>query len=329
MSPSRMVIAIIDDYQKLVPGLEAFQRLKQSLPAAEIRVIDSMPLSNPAELADVQYLVLIRERSRITAQLLDQLPALKAIVQTGTAGVPATSHIDLAACAARGIPIIEGGASDGHSAAEITWALILNARRNIPAYMASMVKNQWQRTDPPCPIGQSIRGQTLGILGYGRIGQLLAQYAKAFGMQVLVWGRERSLAAARETGVEMAETRDELFKRSDILTLHMRMNELSRHSVTRRDLALMKPSALLVNTSRAALIEPGALQHALKTGRPGAAALDVHDEEPVLAFHERYGGLNVIATPHIGFVEKNSYEILFGAVFDRFLAFLAQQERTA
>lgn len=326
MIQSRMVIAIIDDYQKFVPGLEAFKRLRQSLPNAEIRVIDQMPLADLAALADVQYLVLIRERSRVTAQVLDQLPALKAIVQTGTAGTPETSHIDLAACAARGISIIEGGASDGHSAAEITWSLILNARRNVPAYMTSLAKGRWQKTDPPHAIGRSLHGQTLGIMGYGRIGRLLAQYAQAFGMHVLVWGRERSQTAARETGVELAESRDAIFRHSDILTLHMRMNESSRHSVTRSDLALMKPSALLVNTSRAALIEPGALQHALAHGRPGAAALDVHDDEPVLALHERYGGLDVTATPHIGFVEKNSYEILFQAVFDRFLSFLEQEE---
>ncbi|AEC21083.1 D-isomer specific 2-hydroxyacid dehydrogenase NAD-binding protein [Pusillimonas sp. T7-7] len=322
-----MVIAIIDDYQKLVPGLEAFQRLRQCLPEADIRIIDKMPIADLDELVDVQYLVLIRERSRITAKMLDQLPALKAIVQTGTAGMPETSHIDLGACAARNIPIIEGGASDGHSAAEITWALILNARRNVPAYMASMVQSQWQKTEPPCGIGHSIRGQTLGIMGYGRIGCLLAQYAKAFGMHVLVWGREGSQAAARETGVELAESRDAIFKRSDILTLHMRMNESSRHSVTRDDLALMKPTALLVNTSRAALIEPGALQYALKAGRPGAAALDVHEDEPVLALHERYDGLNVTATPHIGFVEKNSYEILFEATFKSFLTFLGHEKK--
>ncbi|MGB6102850.1 MAG: D-2-hydroxyacid dehydrogenase family protein [Pusillimonas sp.] len=330
MDKPRVVIAILDDYQKFVPGLQAFNRLEQRLPEADIRVIESMPLGDEdvGRLADVQYLVLIRERSRITSSLLDKLPALKAIVQTGTAGAPETSHIDLAACAARGIPVIEGGASDGHSAAELTWALILNARRNIPEYMASMARGHWHRVSRPAAIGQSVRGQTLGILGYGRIGRLLGQYAQAFGMHVLVWGRKNTQNAARETGVELAESRDDLFKRSDVLTLHMRMNASSRHSVTRRDLALMKPSALLVNTSRAALIEPGALQDALKTGRPGAAALDVYDEEPVLDVDALYGGLNVAAAPHIGFVEKSSYEILFGSAFDNFLAFLEQGGQT-
>ncbi|MFW7344057.1 D-2-hydroxyacid dehydrogenase family protein [Pollutimonas sp. H1-120] len=326
MNNSRVIIAILDDYQKLVPELEAFSRLKQHLPGADIRIIDSMPLGAAQIhlLADVQYLVLIRERSRITAGLLDKLPSLKAIVQTGTAGAPETSHIDQAACAALGIPIIEGGGSDGHSAAEITWALILNARRRVPEYMASMARGQWHKTNPPVGIGQSVQGQTLGILGYGRIGRLLAQYGQAFGMRILVWGREQTRTAARETGVELAESREALFRRSDVLTLHMRMNETSRHSVRRSDLALMKPTALLVNTSRPGLIEPGALREALAMGRPGAAALDVHDDEPVLASNGPYDGLNVTATPHIGFVEKSSYEVLFGAAFERFLMFLEQ-----
>jgi D-3-phosphoglycerate dehydrogenase len=327
MNTSRIVIAILDDYQKLVPELEAFSLLKQRLPQADIRIIDSMPLAaaDIHRLADVQYLVLTRERSRISVSLLDALPALKAIVQTGTAGAPETSHIDLAACAARGIPVIEGGGSDGHSAAEITWALILNARRKLPQYISSMAQGHWHKTNPPVGIGQSVQGQTLGILGYGRIGQLLAQYGKAFGMRILVWGRERTQAVARETGVELAGSREDFFRRSDVLTLHMRMNESSRHSVTRSDLALMKPTALLVNTSRPGLIEPGALREALKKGRPGAAALDVHDDEPVLSSAALYDGLDVTATPHIGFVEKSSYEILFGAAFERFFEFLERE----
>lgn len=329
MNSSGMTIAILDDYQKLVPELEAFKSLRQRLPHADIRIIDSMPLTaaDIHRLADVQYLVLTRERSRITAGLLDELPSLRAIVQTGTAGAPETSHIDQAACAARGIAIIEGGGSDGHSAAEITWALILNARRKVPEYMASMARGEWHKTNPPVGIGQSVQGQTLGILGYGRIGRLLGQYGRAFGMEILVWGRERTQAAARETGVELAESREALFRRSDVLTLHMRMNESSRHSVKRSDLALMKPTALLVNTSRPGLIEPGALREALKMGRPGAAALDVHDDEPVLASDALYDGLDITATPHIGFVEKSSYEALFGAAFERFLQFLEQGSR--
>src|SRR5690606_16591355 len=244
MNSSRIIIAILDDYQRLVSELEAFSLLKQRLPGADIRIIDSMPFGaeDASRLADVQYLVLTRERSRITVDLLDKLPALKAIVQTGTAGAPETSHIDLAACAARGIPVIEGGGSDGHSAAEITWALILNARRKVPEYRASMARGEWHKTNPPDGMRQSVQGQTLGILGYGRIGRLLGQYGRAFGMEILVWGRERTQAAAHETGVELAESREALFRRSDVLTLHMRMNESSRHSVKRSDLALMKPT---------------------------------------------------------------------------------------
>ncbi|MGB3291254.1 MAG: D-2-hydroxyacid dehydrogenase family protein [Burkholderiaceae bacterium] len=326
MNSSRIVIAILDDYQQLVPQLEAFKKLKQRLPEADVRIVDSMPLAaaDIHRLADVQYLVLTRERSRITADMLGQLPALKAIVQTGTAGARATSHIDQAACEARGIAIIEGGGSDGHSTAELAWALILNARRRVPDYMAALKDGQWHKTNPPVGIGQSVQGQTLGILGYGRIGRLLGEYGRVFGMDILVWGREGSRAAAKETGVEFAESREDLFRRSDVLTLHMRMNESSRHSVTRGDLALMKPTALLVNTSRPGLIEPGALREALKLGRPGSAALDVHDKEPLVSYAELYDGLDITATPHIGFVEKSSYEALFGAAFERFLAFLEQ-----
>src|SRR5690606_19625420 len=159
MNSSRIIIAILDDYQKLVPELEAFSLLRQRLPGADIRIIDSMPFgaTDIHRLADVQYLVLTRERSRISASLLDKFPSLKAIVQTGTAGAPETSHIDLAACAARGIPVIEGGGSDGHSAAEITWALILNARRKLPQYMSNMARGHWHKTTPPVSIGQSVQ----------------------------------------------------------------------------------------------------------------------------------------------------------------------------
>lgn len=322
------IIAIIDDYEGFVPALQAYADLTSQLPDAEIRIVSSQPLDDRAieSLRDVQYLVLIRERTRITAALLDRLPALKALVQTATAGVPETSHIDQAACKARGIPILEGGVSDGHSAAEIAWALILNARRHVHDYMDSMAAGRWHQGRSGSGIGQSLRGQTLGILGYGRVGQLLNGYAQAFGMRVLAWGRENSVRAAISQGVSVAESRDALFEQSDILTLQMRMNAESRHSVTRRDLGLMKPTALLVNTSRPGLFEPGALAAALKAGRPGGAAIDVHDAEPVIGESELTSLPNCIATPHIGYVERQSYEILFQAAFQRLLAFLREAE---
>ncbi len=317
MKTASPVIAIVDDYEGFVPSLDAYKVLKAGLPDADIRFITQQPfsVSLARQMHDVQYLVLIRERSKITAQLLDYLPSLIALVQTGTAGHAATSHIDQDACARRGIAILEGGSSDGYSAAEITWSLILNASRNVHHYMDSMKQGAWHQGNPSRQIGRALHGQTLGILGYGRIGQLLGRYAQAFGMDVLVWGRESTRAAARATGARMAANRDALFEQSDILALQMRMNAESRHSVTRHDLDLMKPSSLLVNTARPGLIEPGALAAALKAGRPGRAALDVHEDEPVLQASELTALHNCIATPHIGYVERNSYEILFGSAF--------------
>lgn len=324
MHIARPVIAIIDDYEGFVPALDAYSMLKAALPDADIRVITRQPLDDAAirQMHDVEYLILIRERSSITVQLLDVLPSLKALVQTGTAGQAATSHIDQAACAQRGIAIIEGGASDGHSAAEITWALILNASRNVHHYMTSMKQGLWHQGNTTGQIGRALHGQTLGILGYGRIGQLLAGYARAFGMDVLVWGRENTRMAAGNTGVRLADGRDALFEQSDVLALQMRMNAESRHSVTLRDLGLMKSTSLLVNTSRPGLIEPGALTAALKVGRPGRVAVDVYDNEPVLQVTELTESPRCTATPHIGYVERNSYEILFDAAFRKLIAFL-------
>lgn len=324
MKSSHPIIAIVDDYEGFVPSLDAYKMLKTALPDADIRVITQQPLDDAAisSMHDVQYLVLIRERSRISAQLLDRLPSLKALVQTGTAGHVATSHIDQQACAQRGIAIIEGGSSDGSSAAEITWALILDASRNVYQYMSSLKQGTWHQGNPVGQIGRALNGQTLGILGYGRIGQLLGRYAQAFGMNVLVWGRENTRAAAQATGARLAESRDALFEQSDILALQMRMNAESRHSVTRHDLGLMKPTSLLVNTARPGLIEPGALVAALKAGRPGRAAVDVHENEPVLQASELIALPNCIATPHIGYVERSSYESLFGLAFRKLIEFL-------
>jgi D-3-phosphoglycerate dehydrogenase len=312
------VIAIIDDYENFVVTLKAYAKLKSRLPHADIRIITHQPLGDDGvrALADVEYLVLIRERTRVTAALLTKLPALKAIVQTGTVGQGITAHVDVSACAAQGVDIIEGMTSDGHSAAELTWALILSARRNLYPYMKSLEEGGWHQGAKVPEMARSLRGQTLGILGYGRIAQLLGGYAKAFGMTVIVWGRERTALAAKQDGVTMSASRDELFRVSDILTLQWRLNEETRHSVTLQDLSLMKPDALLVNTSRAALIAPNALQQALSLGRPGMAAMDVHDVEPSVGHHMLP---NCVATPHIGYVERSSYEILFTAAFDKLI----------
>lgn len=311
------VIAIIDDYENRVCSLKAYARLRDILPDAVIRVECAQPLDDAAvaRLHDVQYLVLIRERSRIDESLLQRLPALRALVQTGTAGAPETSHIDQEACAQRGITVLEGRASDGHSAAELAWALVLAARRQLPSYIRSLQEGQWQKGNQSAELACSLHGQIFGVLGYGRIGQLLGRYAQAFGMHVMVWGRENSRVVAQQQGVCFADSKESLFAQSDVLALQLRLNMQTRHSVTLSDLSLMKPDAVLVNTARPALIEPGALETALRAGRPGMAAIDVHEHEPVL---ERTGLLalpNCIATPHIGYVERGSYEVLFDAAF--------------
>lgn len=317
MPGQQPVIAVIDDYEGRVASLAAFAQLRQALPGADIRVIRAQPLDAAAveSLRDVEYLVLIRERSRVTESLLERLPALKALVQTGTAGDPATSHIDLAACARRGVQVLQGRESDGHSAAELAWTLILSSRRQLVPYVQSFQAGHWQRGNPAGTLARSLRGDTLGILGYGRIGQLLGRYARAFEMKVLVWGTENSRQAAQRDGAVFAESRDALFAHSDILSLQLRLNAATRHSVRAEDLALMKPGSLLVNTARPGLIAPGVLEAALQAGRPGAAAIDVHDSEPVLAPTGASRLPNCLATPHIGYVEAGSYEILFGAAF--------------
>lgn len=317
MPGTNPVIAVVDDYENRVPSLAAFAQLRQALPGADLRVIAAQPLDAAAmeSLRDVEYLVLIRERSRVTEALLDRLPALKALVQTGTAGDPATSHIDLAACARRGIEVLQGRESDGHSAAELAWTLILASRRQLLPYAQSLQAGTWQRGNGAPALARSLRGDTMGILGYGRIGQLLGRYGQAFGMQVLVWGTENSRQAAQRDGVAFADSRAALFAQSDVLTLQLRLNAATRHSVRAEDLALMKPDSLLVNTARPGLIAPGVLEAALQAGRPGAAAIDVHGSEPVLAPTALTRLPNCLATPHIGYVEASSYEILFGAAF--------------
>lgn len=320
---SKPIIAIIDDYERFVPALAAYGELKAKLPNADIRVITEQPLGKAGleQIKDAEYLVLIRERTRVTDELLSKLPSLKAIVQTGSIGSVATGHVDAAACAARGIRVLEGK-TDGNSAAELTWALILAANRQLFQYMGSLRAGNWHRGSGVAAIPETLQGKTFGILGYGRIGQRLGSYAKAFGMNVLVWGRQRSLETARADGFMTAERREDLFAGSDVLTIQLRLNEETMHSVTLADLKSMKPKALFVNTSRAALVEPGALLAALKSGVPGMAAIDVYDSEPLSSEAPLLQLPNVVATPHIGYVERNSYEILFGSAFENLLAHL-------
>lgn len=306
-----MKIAIPDDYQDAIRQLDCFAQLKgHDVTIYNDSVTDIETLASRFREADA--LVLIRERTKVSEALLERLPNLKLISQTGR-GYP---HIDVAACTRRGIVIAAGGGTS-YSTAELTWGLILAATRHIPQEIASMKAGRWQTT-----LGTGLRDRTLGIFGYGRIGSLVAGYGRAFGMKVLVWGREGSLTRAQADGFEIVTSQQMLFEHADILTLHVKMAEATRGIVTATDLAAMKPSALLVNTSRAGLIAPGVLEEALRAGRPGSAAVDVYESEPV-SNHPLLHMENVICTPHIGYVEKDSYESFFGAAFEQVVAFQA------
>lgn len=308
-----MKIAIPDDYQDAIRMLDCFQKLD-----GQHVVIIREHLSDPAVLATrlqgVEALVLIRERTPITEALLARLPDLRLIVQTGKRA----PHIDLAACTRHGVAVIYAtppNPGKPYATAELTWGLILAAMRFIPQEVASMKAGGWQ-----IKLGRTLHGRTLGIFGYGNIGSLIATYGRAFDMRVLVWGREGSRARAQADGIEVAASRDALFRDADILSLHIALSGETRGMISAADLAKMKPTALLVNTSRAGLIEPGTLVEALRAGRPGYAAIDVYENEPV-ADHPLLHMDNVVCTPHLGYVEKDSYESLFSAAFDQLLAF--------
>ncbi|TCK42175.1 D-3-phosphoglycerate dehydrogenase [Paraburkholderia sp. BL8N3] len=318
-----MKIAILDDYQDAVRKLDCFHLLDDH----EVKVFNNTVRGLgqlASRLSEVDALVLIRERTRISSQLLDKLPRLRMISQTGRAG---GGHIDIDACTERGIAVLEGTGSPV-APAELTWALIMSAHRRIPQYVANLKQGAWQQSGlktsalpPNFGLGQVLRGQTLGIWGYGKIGRMVAGYGKAFGMNVLIFGREHSQHAAREDGYNVAESREALFEQSDVLTLHLRMHDDTRGIVKQEDLMRMKPTALFVNTSRAELLEENALLNALHHNRPGMVAIDVYESEPIL---QGYGLLrmeNVICTPHIGYVERESYELYFSAAFKNILAF--------
>lgn len=308
-----MKIVIPDDYQDAVRTLDCFERLT----GHEVRIYTDSVTDIDAlaeRFADADALVLIRERTRITEELLARLPNLKLIAQTGR-GV---AHIDMAACARRGVTVATGSGSP-YATAELTWALILASMRRIPQEVARLRAGLWQGS-----LGVGLHGRTLGIFGYGSIGAVVAGYGRAFGMQVLAWGRTGSLDRARADGFAVAASKAELFSQSDVLSLHIKLSAETRGIVTAADLAMMKPTALLVNTSRAGLIEPGALAAALRAGRPGFAAVDVYEEEPVLgASHPLLALGNALCTPHLGYVERDCYEAYFSEAFDQINAFAA------
>jgi len=310
-----MKISILDDYFDTLRTLPSFQKLKgHEVVIWNDHVQDTDALAG--RLKDAECLVLIRERTKIQADLLERLPRLKLISQRSV-----YPHIDIIACTRRGV-VVSSSQHAGipcYAAAELTWALILAAARQLPQQMAALKAGKWQ-----IGVGTTLRDKTLGIFGYGRIGATVASYGKAFGMKVLVWARDEALARARADGHATARSKMEFFESCDVITLHMRLVPATRHIVKAGDLARMKPDAMLVNTSRAPLIEPGALVAALRAARPGYAAVDVFEDEPVrdpdlplLQFEQ------VVATPHIGYVTREEYETQFIDIFDQIVAFAA------
>ncbi|HTA82258.1 MAG TPA: D-2-hydroxyacid dehydrogenase family protein [Bacteroidia bacterium] len=308
-----MNITILDDYFDTLRTLPCFKKLEgHNVTIWNDHVQDTDALAD--RLKNTEVLVLIRERTQIRKPLLEKLPKLKLISQRSV-----YPHIDVDACTQCGVIL----SSDQHpgtpsyAAAELTWALVLAAVRQLPQQMNALRTGKWQ-----IGVGSTLRGKTLGIYGYGRIGATVAGYGKAFGMNILVWAREASLARAKADGYEVAKSKVDFFERCDVLSLHMRLVDATRNIVTAADLARMKPSAVLVNTSRAPLIEAGALVNALKAGRPGMAAVDVYEKEPLLDVNDPLLKLdNVICTPHIGYVSRDEYEIQFSDIFDQVVAY--------
>ncbi len=318
-----MNIVILDDYQDAVRKLNCAGRLDPYQAKVYTNTVKGQGQLS-VRLKDADIVVLIRERTHMNRQLIDKLPKLKLISQTGRVG----SHVDLQACTERGIAVSEGTGSPV-APAELTWALVLAAMRRLPHYVGNLKHGAWQQSGLKAGsmpanfgIGSVLHGKTMGIWGYGKVGQLVAGYAKAFGMHVVIWGSETSRLAAVRDGYIAAPTRELFFSQSDVLSLHLRLHADTLHIVKHADLALMKPTSVLVNTSRAELIEPDALISGLNRGRPGMAAVDVFETEPILQGHALLRLENCICTPHIGYVEQNSYEMYFGAAFDNVVNFI-------
>jgi D-3-phosphoglycerate dehydrogenase len=309
-----MKIAVIDDYQNAFRTLACFSRLK----GHEVAVFtdtEKDPAKLAARLQDADIVLLTQQRSRFPRAVVERLPKLKLISQTGRN----IGHIDVAACTEQGVLVSGAGGGNPNPTAELTWGLIVSALRSIPYEAQRLKEGHWQST-----VGDGLKGKTLGVYAFGRIGGIVARVGKAFEMRVVCFGREGSTARAREAGFGVAASRDEFFANADILTLHLPLNAETRGIVKRADLARMKPTALIVNTSRAPLIEEGALAEALRQGRPGRAAVDVYEDEPVLgANHPLIKMPNVVCTPHLGYVEKSTYESYYGTAVDNIVAFIA------
>jgi D-3-phosphoglycerate dehydrogenase len=310
-----MKISILDDYHDTVRTLKCFSKVG----GHEVEIWNDHVQDVEAlvqRLKATEALVLIRERTKIRTPLLERLDKLRLISQRSV-----YPHIDIETCTRRGVIVSSSqhAGTPSYATAELTWGLILAAMRQIPQQMTALKAGKWQ-----IGVGSSLRGKTLGIFGYGRIGGAVANYGKAFGMNVVVWAREASLAKARADGYATACSKEAFFEACDIITLHMRLVDATRGIVTAADLAAMKATALIVNTSRAPLIAPGALVQALKAGRPGMAAVDVYEEEPMRdANHPLCTMDNVVCTPHIGYVTREEYELQFSDIFDQILAYAA------
>jgi D-3-phosphoglycerate dehydrogenase len=310
-----MNISILDDYFDTLRTLDCFAKLKGhdvTIHNDHVQDVDALA----ERLRDTEVLVLIRERTQIREPVLERLPKLKLISQRSV-----YPHIDIEACTRLGIIVSSSqhAGTPSYAAAELTWGLVLAAMRQIPQQMAALKSGHWQ-----IGVGHTLRGKTLGIYGYGRIGSVVAGYGKAFGMKVLAWAREPALAQARADGYATAASKQEFFEQCDVLSLHMRLVAATRGIVTADDLARMKPTALLVNTSRAPLIAPGALVEALRKGRPGMAAVDVYEKEPLRDTTDPLLTMDdVVCTPHIGYVTRDEYELQFNDIFDQIVDYAA------
>lgn len=318
-----MNIVILDDYQDAVRKLNCAAKL-DSYPAKvytnTVKGIGQLSV----RLKDADVIVLIRERTHLNRQVIEKLPKLKLIAQTGRVG----AHIDVAACTERGIAVAEGVGSSV-APAELTWALLMAAARRIPHYVSHLKHGAWQQSGLKSAfmpanfgIGSVLKGKTLGIWSYGKVGQLVAGYGRAFGMRVVIWGGDASRERAQADGFEVASSKNDLFEQCDILSIHLRLDRSTQSTISLEDLSKMKTTAVLVNTSRAELIAPEALIAALNRGRPGMAAIDVFESEPILQGHALLRLENCICTPHIGYVEQDSYEQYFGAAFDNVVNFI-------
>jgi D-3-phosphoglycerate dehydrogenase len=309
-----MKIAVIDDYQSAFPTLECYAKLKDHQ-VVVYNDTENDPACLAERLKDAEAVILTQQRSRFPRSVIERLPKLKLISQTGRNA----AHIDIDACTERGIVVSAGGAGNPNATAELTWALILAALRHIPYEVKRLRQGHWQST-----LGTGVQGKTVGIYAFGKIGSIVAGVGRAFGARVVCWGREGSTGRAKDAGFEIANSREAFFAEADILSLHIPLNKETTGIVTRNDLARMKSTALIVNTSRAGLIAAGALVDALKAGRPGMAAVDVYEQEPVLgADHPLLKMDNVTCTPHLGYVTRESYEEYYGVVVEDILAYAA------